>query len=191
MQAEPHHHVLQLDIQGTPQAWISIEQAASHYATGTVAWQEGEGPLRTLRGGWNTALGRQSLMDIYPIIALRGAARVNLFDVTPSLSKTKLLRRDRMTCAYCGQAFHERDLQCEHILPESRGGAWSWMNLVTACAWCNGRKADRTPEEARMPLMYLPYVPSRFEDFLLAGRNIRADVHEWLAARLPKASRLT
>jgi hypothetical protein len=129
-------------------------------------------------------------MEIRPIIALSGASRVNLFDVTPSISKIKLLRRDRMTCAYCGQHFHERDLQCEHILPESRGGAWSWMNLVTACAWCNGRKADRTPEEARMPLMYLPYVPSRFEDFLLAGRNIRADVHDWLAARLPKASRL-
>ncbi|MFL6698291.1 MAG: HNH endonuclease [Vitreoscilla sp.] len=190
MRAEHHHHVLQLDIQGTPQAWISIEQAASHYATGSVAWEEGEGPLRTLRGGWNAVIGRQSVMDIHPIIALSGASRVNLFDVTPSISKTKLLRRDRMTCAYCGQSFHERDLQCEHILPESRGGAWSWMNLVTACAWCNGRKADRTPEEARMPLMYLPYVPSRFEDFLLAGRNIRADVHDWLAARLPKASRL-
>jgi hypothetical protein len=190
MQAEHHHHVLQLDIQGTPQAWISIEQAASHYATGSVAWEEGEGPLRTLRGGWNAVIGRQSVMDIHPIIALSGASRVNLFDVTPSISKTKLLRRDRMTCAYCGQCFHERDLQCEHILPESRGGAWSWMNLVTACAWCNGRKADRTPEEAGMPLMYLPYVPSRFEDFLLAGRNIRADVHDWLAARLPRTSRL-
>lgn len=190
MQAEHHHHVLQLDIQGTPQAWISIEHAASHYATGSVAWEEGEGPLRTLRGGWNAVIGRQSVMDIHPIIALSGASRVNLFDVTPSISKIKLLRRDRMTCAYCGQSFHERDLQCEHILPESRGGAWSWMNLVTACAWCNGRKADRTPEEARMPLMYLPYVPSRFEDFLLASRNIRADVHDWLAARLPKASRL-
>jgi hypothetical protein len=190
MQAEHHRHVLQLDIQGTPQAWISIEHAASHYATGSVAWEEGAGPLRTLRGGWNAVIGRQSLMQIHPIIALSGASRVNLFDVTPSISKTKLLRRDRMTCAYCGQCFAERDLQCEHILPESRGGAWSWMNLVTACAWCNGRKADRTPEEAGMPLMYLPYVPSRFEDFLLAGRNIRADVHDWLAARLPRTSRL-
>ena len=45
--------------------------------------------------------------------------------------------------------------------------------------------------EAGMPLMYLPYVPSRFEDFLLEGRHIRADVHEWLAARLPKGSRLS
>ena len=33
-----HSHVLQLDIQGTPQAWISLEHAALHVATGSVAW---------------------------------------------------------------------------------------------------------------------------------------------------------
>lgn len=65
------------------------------------------------------------------------------------------------------------------------------MNLVAACAACNGRKAARTPEEAGLRLVYLPYVPSRFEAFLLEGRKVRADVHEWLAARLPKGSRLS
>ena len=58
------------------------------------------------------------------------------------------------------------------------------------CADCNLVKSNRTPEQAGMPLLYLPYVPSRFEAFLLDGRRIRADVHEWLAARLPKHSRL-
>lgn len=191
MHHQHHSHVLQLDIQGTPQAWISLEQAAVHVATGSVAWVDGCGPLATLRGGFNVARGRQSVIDVFPIMALRGASRVNLFDVVPAFGKLKLFRRDRMTCAYCGQRFHERDLQCEHILPESRGGRWTWMNLVTACGPCNGRKADRTPEEAGMPLVYLPYVPSRFEAFLLEGRHIRADVHEWLAARLPKGSRLS
>jgi len=185
-----HNHVLQLDIQGTPQAWITLEHAASHVAADAVAWVDGDGPLATLRGGFNVARGRQSVIDVHPIIALRGASGVNLFDVVPAFSKSKLFRRDRMTCAYCSQCFPERDLQCEHIVPESRGGGWTWMNLVTACAACNGRKAARTPEEARMPLVYLPYVPSRFEGFLLEGRHIRADVHEWLAARLPRGSRL-
>ncbi|WKB50633.1 HNH endonuclease [Eleftheria terrae] len=185
-----HQHVLQLDIQGTPQRWITLEQAALHYATDTVAWVDGNEPLRTLRGGVNAATGRQSLIEVHPIIALRGASRINLFEVTPSLAKHKLFCRDRYTCAYCGQRFQERELQCEHIVPESRGGGWTWMNLVTACGPCNGRKAARTPEEAAMPLLYLPYVPSRFEDFLLEGRHIRADVHEWLAARLPRGSRL-
>ncbi len=190
MQQDTHSHVLQLDIQGTPQAWISLEQAALHYATGSVAWVDGDSPLRVLRGGWNATAGRQSMIEVHPIIALTGASRINLFDVVPSFSKHKLFRRDRFTCAYCGQRFHERDLQCEHIVPESRGGRWTWMNLVSACGLCNGRKAARTPEEAGMPLLYLPYVPSRFEDFLLEGRHIRTDVHEWLASRLPKGSRL-
>jgi hypothetical protein len=183
--------VLQLDIQGTPQAWISLESAASHVATDSVAWFDGDGVLATLRGGYNVALGRQSVIDVYPIIALHGAPRLNLFDVTPAFSKSKLLRRDRFQCAYCAGTFHERDLTCEHILPQSRGGLWSWQNLVAACKICNTAKSARTPEEAGMPLMYLPYTPSRFEDFLLQGRNIRADVHEWLASRLPKGSRLS
>ncbi len=185
-----HNHVLQLDIQGTPQAWISLEHAALHLATDSVAWVDGDGPLATLHGGFNVARGVQSVIDVYAIIALHGASRINLFDAVPALSKGKLLRRDRMTCAYCGQCFSERDLQCEHVVPQSRGGRSTWMNLVTACGDCNGRKADRTPDQARMPLLYLPYAPSRFEDFLLEGRQIRADVHEWLATRLPKGSRL-
>lgn len=185
-----HTHVLQLDIQGTPQAWISLEDAASHYATGTVAWEVGDTPLATLRGGFNVASGRQSRLEVAPIIAVRGQARLNLFDVPIGVTKDKLLRRDRCTCAYCGEVFPERELQAEHIVPQSRGGAYSWMNLVTADAACNLRKRDRTPEEAGMPLLYLPYQPSRFEAFLLEGRRIRADVHEWLAARLPKHSRL-
>ena len=191
MHHQHHSHVLQLDIQGTPQAWVSLEHAAVHVATGSVAWVDGCGPLATLRGGFNVVRGRQSVIDVFPIIALHGASKVNLFDVVPAFSKTKLFRRDRFTCAYCGHRFAERDLSCEHIVPQARGGRWTWMNLVTACGTCNGRKADRTPEEAGMPLVYLPYVPSRFEDFLLEGRHIRADVHEWLAARLPKGSRLS
>lgn len=59
--------VLQLDIQGTPQAWISAEHAAVHMATGSVAWVVGDAPLRRLRGGFNVKFGRQSLIDVYPI----------------------------------------------------------------------------------------------------------------------------
>ncbi|MBV7542254.1 HNH endonuclease [Acidovorax sp. sic0104] len=186
----PAPRVLQLDLHGTPQSWMPLEQAAVHYASGAVAWDAGLAPLATLRGGHNAATGRQSVLDVAPIIALRGVARINLFDVVPGLTKRRLLRRDRHTCAYCGGVFSEEILQCEHIVPQSRGGATSWTNLVAACAACNGYKAARLPEEAGMRLLFLPYVPSRYESFLLDGRNVRADVHEWLARRLPKGSRL-
>lgn len=186
-----HFRVLQLDINGVPQAWISQEEAACHMATDSVAWFDGAEPLAVMRGGFNALTGRQSTLEIYPILALRGAAAVNLFEVPPVFSSAKCFRRDRMTCGYCGLVFPEGELTIDHILPASRGGKLSFTNAISACRFCNGRKANRTPEEAGMPLVYLPYLPSRHEDFLLAGRNIRADVHDWLASRLPKGSRLS
>jgi len=185
------HDVLQLDITGLPQAWISVEHAACLVATGSVVWSAGERPLAVLRGGVNTATGRQSMLAVPPIVALRGASRINLFDQTPAFGKGKLIKRDRHTCAYCGAVQDHRALTVDHIVPASRGGLLSWMNTVAACRACNSFKADRTPDEARMPLLFAPFVPSRFEDFILKGRHIRADVHDWLAARLPKGSRLS
>ncbi len=185
-----HHDVLQLDINGTPQAWITPLEAATYYATDAVAWYDGDGPLTTLRGGWNVAAGRQSLIEVFPIIALRGASRVNLFDVEPAFCRDRLIKRDRHQCAFCGEVFRSRDLTIDHIVPQSRGGVDGWLSCVAACGPCNFKKANRTPEEAGMPLLYLPYRPSLFESFLLRDRPIRADVHEWLKARLPKGSRL-
>ncbi|HET6828395.1 MAG TPA: HNH endonuclease, partial [Ramlibacter sp.] len=52
------------------------------------------------------------------------------------------------------------------------------------------RKSNRTPEQARMPLLYTPYVPSLWEDFILRNRRILADQMEFLMAHLPKNSRL-
>lgn len=70
-------------------------------------------------------------------------------------SKIGVLRRDKHTCAYCGAKANTVD----HVLPRSRGGADSWINLVAACQTCNGRKGDRTPSEAGMKLRWEPYEP--------------------------------
>ena len=66
----------------------------------------------------------------------------------------------------------------------------TWMNVVTACRACNHRKGSRTPEQAGMSLLYAPYVPSLWEDFILRNRRILADQMEFLMAHLPKTSRL-
>lgn len=65
------------------------------------------------------------------------------------------------------------------------------MNVVTACRWCNHRKANRTPEQAHMKLLYAPYIPSLWEDFILRNRTILADQMVFLRARLPRYSRLS
>lgn len=77
-------------------------------------------------------------------------------------SKAGVLRRDNHTCGYCGKTSAQGvTLTHDHILPKSRGGGDTWENAITACVKCNGKKADMTPEEARMPLLFQPRVPMR------------------------------
>ena len=49
---------------------------------------------------------------------------------------------------------------------------------------------NRLPEEARMSLLYLPYVPSLHEDMILRGRRILVDQMDFLLASVPRSSRL-
>lgn len=181
--------VLQLDVSGRPQAWISSREAAVIYASDGVAWTLGDA-VQVLRGGIQRATGRQSRIEVHPIIAVRGAIPTRAWKQTPTLSNPKLFARDRHVCAYCGGRFHFDELTREHIVPTSRGGLDTWMNCITACKACNGRKGNRLPEEARMSLLYLPYVPSLHEDMILRGRRILADQMEFLLASVPRSSRL-
>ena len=61
--------------------------------------------------------------------------------------------RDKFRCQYCGEKKTAAELTLDHILPRSRGGDNSPVNIVAACVPCNNRKSDRTPAEARMPLL--------------------------------------
>ena len=181
--------VLKLSAQGLPQAWISLEQAVIHYAASEVRWEAGQ-EIAVFHGGHNAITGDQSIITVNIIIGTRGVPGINPFDLRPSLTNGKLFARDRNVCAYCGGLFHEDELTREHIIPFAQNGRDHWMNVVTACRACNHRKSSRTPEQARMPLLYAPYVPSLWEDFILRNRRILADQMEFLMAHLPRNSRL-
>ncbi len=181
--------VLKLSAQGLPQAWISLELAVLHYAAEEVRWEIGA-RIATFHGGHNALTGEQSIIHINSIIGTRGVPSINPFELKPGLTNSKLFVRDRNVCAYCGGHFHEESLTREHIIPQAQKGADSWMNVVTACRACNHRKSNRTPEHAHMPLLYAPYVPSLWEDFILRNRRILADQMEFLMAHVPRSSRL-
>ena len=181
--------VLKLSAQGLPQSWISLEQAVIHYAADEVRWEVGC-EVAVFRGGHNAHTGAQSITRVASIIGTRGLPNINPFDLKPGLTNAKLFARDRNLCAYCGHDFPEPDLTREHVIPFAQNGRDHWMNVVTACRACNHRKANRTPEQARMDLLYTPYVPSLWEDFILRNRRILADQMEFLMAHLPKNSRL-
>lgn len=78
---------------------------------------------------------------------------------TVRLSRKNVMLRDGHQCQYCQKHLPVRDLNIDHVLPRSRGGADSWENLVTACRPCNLRKGRRTPDEAGMRLSRTPAVP--------------------------------
>lgn len=59
--------------------------------------------------------------------------------------KASIFKRDDYTCQYC-QARGVR-LECDHVMPISRGGTNSPRNLKTACVRCNRSKRDKTPQE--------------------------------------------
>ena len=107
-----------------------------------------------------------------------------------TLSRKNILLRDHSTCQYCGRQLPPSELTLDHIHPRSRGGESSWDNLVACCKACNHRKADRTPEAAGMKLHYVPYVPNRYEAFILSNRKILADQMEFLLLCVPRNSRV-
>ncbi len=181
--------VLKLSAQGLPQSWISLEEAVLHYAADEVRWEMGE-RIALFRGGHNALTGRQSVIGVNSIIGTKGVPNINPFELRPTLTNIKLFARDRHVCAYCGDHFADAELTREHIVPLGQRGQDSWMNVVTACKACNHRKGNRTPEQAHMPLLYAPYIPSLWEDFILRNRRILADQMEFLMAHLPKTSRI-
>ena len=181
--------MLQLDVSGRPQAWISPREAALLYACDGVAWTLGDA-VQVLRGGIQRSTGLQSRIEVHAIVAVRGAVPSRAWRVAPALSNAKLFVRDRQVCAYCGGRFGFDMLTREHIVPTSRGGHDTWMNCITACRACNGRKGNRLPQETTMSLLYLPYIPSLHEDMILRGRRIVADQMEFLLAGVPRSSRL-
>lgn len=183
--------VLQLDVAGNPHCWITYEKSAYYYTKDLVAWEAA--PIDfTLYGGKSRMTGEQSTLTMNTIIAVRGKVsdkQLAQMNRVPLTNKA-LFRRDQNLCAYCGHEFSHTDLSRDHIKPVSKGGPNIWMNVVTACHSCNKHKDDRTPEQAGMELLYLPYIPNRSEYLILQNRKILADQMEFLMKRVPKNSRL-
>jgi len=79
------------------------------------------------------------------------------------VTNTFLFARDRYRCQYCGRSGADlkprESLTRDHLIPLSRGGTNDWSNVVTACASCNTRKANRLPEEIGMHPIVPPVEP--------------------------------
>jgi hypothetical protein len=186
----PSVSILALDSGGSPRRWVGLEEAVGYYYKHQIAWDLGDNAF-TLRGGISRMTGLRSELTVRSIIAVKGdAGKKAIFSRVPAFSREMLFARDRLLCAYCGITYRAGELTSEHVHPQSKGGKTSWTNLVTACKPCNMRKGNRTPEQAKMPLLYVPYTPNLHEAFILKNRRILADQMEFLMAGVPAHSRL-
>lgn len=75
-------------------------------------------------------------------------------------------------CQYCGVQPGTEELSIDHVIPRAQGGKTTWDNVVIACVECNRKKADKTPEQAKMKLRKKPGPPAYD---ILRGSRIRVD----------------
>lgn len=183
-------HVLKLDIGGVPVEWLRWQDAATLYARDRVRWEAGE--ARFMLHGGARADGSRSSLDINAIIAVSDRSR-RFERGRPAVNNRILFARDRFRCLYCGQRFASKDLTRDHVTPASRGGRDVYRNLATSCRACNARKDNRTPEEARMPLLALPFEPDMASYLLLlaSGRHITGCQQSFLETFVDKGRRLS
>lgn len=180
--------ILAVDITGSPIKWLSFEDAIYRVANKKVAWSLGNEKAFHFRGGMQNS-GVQSEIFVPPIIALVRSEGMSKHrgEIRLGRDNYELFKRDRFMCTYCGKTGTK--LTRDHIFPKSRGGKDTFANCTSACLSCNGLKGNKTPEEAKMPLLMAPYVPNQFEKFILSGRSILADQMDYLVARVSKQSR--
>lgn len=177
--------ILKLDLHGQPVEWLHWQEAVGHYCRDTVRWSLGERSI-VLTGGWSQATGQRSVLRLAPIIAVEDHSHKRGRSLVPRLCRRSLYHRDRGLCLYCARQVHYEEMQVEHVVPLSRGGVTAWNNVVCACHRCNHRKADRTPEQASMKLLAIPYVPNVAEYLILSNRRILSDQMEFLRPMVPR-----
>lgn len=96
-------------------------------------------------------------------------------------TKANIWKRDKFTCGYTGEKLTRENITVDHILPSSRGGQNSWTNLITCEKNLNVWKADRTPKECGLKLLWKPEQPTNgmvfdflrkeWEIFLYGGKS--------------------
>ena len=186
------HQVLRTDVSGMPLEWVGYQDAVRLYHLEQVAYTCGT-LLYRVHGGICAKTGRRSFIEVNSIIATLGHNRaLSKFRdrYVPPLNNPALFKRDSHVCLYCGETFGYRDLSRDHVTPVIQGGQDIWNNVVTACRRCNNHKAGRTPEQAAMELLAVPFTPTHAEYIYLQGRRVLSDQMEFLRAHFPRSSPL-
>lgn len=179
-------NILICSADGHPQRWSHWQDSVVLKYKNLIAWEYGSHSF-TFHGGTSRMTGEQSNITIPSIIGVK--SKFSRRHKTPALTAENLFRRDRYLCAYCGRHCKGDLATMDHIVPSSKGGQHSWMNIVCACRKCNSHKGDKLLKDTQLELLYVPYTPTPEEALILKNRNILADQMEFLLQFVPENSR--
>lgn len=141
----------------------------------TLLLSAGYEPIKVV--SWQRAitlltLGKVEVIEEYdrqvrsPTVVLKMPAVVRLLQVfrrrkrRVRFSRVNIYARDKYRCQYCARKLPISELTYDHVLPRAQGGKTEWENIVAACADCNRKKGNRTPEQAGMQLLKRPVRPT-------------------------------
>lgn len=95
-------------------------------------------------------------------------------------NRLNVFYRDNFQCQYCGGKFARKDLTLDHVIPRSKDGKSEWTNIVSSCAPCNTRKADKLLKDLSFDLIKRPIEPKWMSLFLIKlGHKERRIWKEW------------
>lgn len=137
--------VLLLNQTYEPLGTVSVARAIIMIFKNTVSVEE-----------WDGTRVLHSAHDEFPVpsvVRRRVYINIRRRREASGMKRLRIYMRDKFRCQYCGEKKVASELTLDHIFPRSRGGENSPVNIVTACLACNNRKGNRTPQEARMPLL--------------------------------------
>lgn len=111
-----------------------------------------------------------------------------------AVSKRKrfeVFKRDLFCCQYCGRKPPAVLLECDHVVPSSRGGTSDYENLITSCVDCNRGKSnvplESMPAKTEIEQFELIAQLTAFNEMLIESRAQRDAQFEYLLAYISDA----
>ena len=181
--------ILRTDVSGMPIEWVSFKDAVRFHFNSQIAYTCGA-DIMEIHGGINAKTDTRSIVNVNSIIATFGSNKTLANNYESPLNNRTLFNRDNHICLYCGNKFSPINLSRDHVTPLFQGGKDLWVNVVSACKRCNNAKAGRTPEQANMELLAIPFTPTQAEYIFLQGKVILYDQMKFLKQHFPRKSPL-
>ncbi len=121
--------------------------------------------------------GETLVLPFPSVLKLRYHVQIPYRKLRPAVKSKTVLHRDQFRCCYCESTANTMD----HILPTSKGGKNTWMNVVAACKRCNLKKGNYLLSELGWEMAYQPTLPAKDRTWLIIGWTEREQWEPYVA----------